>query len=151
MAKLLLTYLSGKKSTVIRNEKTDILAKLDVYAFFISHAFLTHSQCCFSWIELQMLLRCCLIRTTILRHILCLVYLCPYRFNGNSPLDNLLPDNCPPWHFPQDNYPPDSYPPDNCLWIIAPWTTAHRAIALREIPLRTITPRTFTSRTIAPE
>ena len=43
--------------------------------------FLTQPQCCltFSWIELQVLLRCCLIYITIiiLRHILYLVYLCP--------------------------------------------------------------------------
>ena len=43
--------------------------------------FSTQSQCCltFSWIELQVLLWCCLIHITIiiLRHILYLVYLCP--------------------------------------------------------------------------
>ena len=42
--------------------------------------FSTQPQCCltFSWIELKMLLRCCLIHITfiILRHILYLVYLC---------------------------------------------------------------------------
>ena len=49
--------------------------------FFISNIFSTQPQCCltFSWIELQMLLRCCLIHITIiiLRHILYLVYLSP--------------------------------------------------------------------------
>ena len=42
--------------------------------------FSTQPQCCltFSWIELQVLLRCCLIHITIIipRHILYLVYLC---------------------------------------------------------------------------
>ena len=41
----------------------------------------TQPECCltFSWIKLQMLLRCCLIRTCIilLRHFLYLLYLCP--------------------------------------------------------------------------
>ena len=45
-------------------------------------AFFQLSQCCltFSWIELEMLLRCCLMYTTIfmLRHILYVVYLWPY-------------------------------------------------------------------------
>ena len=44
--------------------------------------FPTQPQCClnFSWIELHMLLRCCLIYITIIiqRHILYLVYLCPF-------------------------------------------------------------------------
>ena len=43
--------------------------------------FSTQCQCClkFLWIELQMLLRCCLIQISIiiLRHFLCLVYSCP--------------------------------------------------------------------------
>ena len=50
--------------------------------FFISNAFFsTQPQCCltFSWIELQMLFRCCLIHISIiiLRHFLYLPYLCP--------------------------------------------------------------------------
>ena len=49
--------------------------------FYKQHFFSTQTQYCltFSWIEFQMLLRCCLIDTvtTILRHILYLVYLCP--------------------------------------------------------------------------
>ena len=53
--------------------------------FFISNAFFS-TQCCLtlSWIELQMLLRYCLIHTTIiiLRHILHLVYLCPCLVQG---------------------------------------------------------------------
>ena len=52
------------------------------YMLFYKQCFFsTQPQCCliFSSIELQMLLRCCLIYTTIiiLRHILYLVYLCP--------------------------------------------------------------------------
>ena len=51
--------------------------------FFISNAFVsTQPQCCltFSWTDLQMLLRCCLIHIAliILTHILYLVYLCPF-------------------------------------------------------------------------
>ena len=54
----------------------------DIDAFFISKVFFsTQPQRCltFSWIEFQMLLRCCLIHITIiiLRHILYLFYLCP--------------------------------------------------------------------------
>ena len=50
--------------------------------FFISYAFFsTQPQCCltFSWIELQMLLRCCLVHIAImiLKHMLYLVYLYP--------------------------------------------------------------------------
>ena len=50
--------------------------------FFISNAFFViQPQCCltFSWIELQMLLRCCLIHKsiTIMRRFLYLLYLCP--------------------------------------------------------------------------
>ena len=49
--------------------------------FFINSVFSTPSQCCFtfSWIELQMLLRCCFIHITIIimRHISHIVYLCP--------------------------------------------------------------------------
>ena len=48
--------------------------------------FSTQPQCClmFSWIELQMLLWCCLIHITIiiLRYTLCLVYLCPCLHQG---------------------------------------------------------------------
>ena len=56
--------------------------KYQVRAFFYNQRyFSTQPQCCltFSWIELQMLLRCCLIHITIiiLRHILYSVYLCP--------------------------------------------------------------------------
>ena len=49
-------------------------------SYLIPHIFISQPQCCwnFSWIELQMLLRCCLIHITIiiLRHILYLVFLC---------------------------------------------------------------------------
>ena len=49
--------------------------------FYKQHFFSTQTQCCltFSWVELQMLLRCCLIdiSANILRHILYLVFLCP--------------------------------------------------------------------------
>ena len=46
-----------------------------VHTFFISNAI----KCCltFSWIELQMLLSCCLIPISILREFLYLLYLCP--------------------------------------------------------------------------
>ena len=48
--------------------------------FYNQRFFSTQPQCCltFPWIELQMLLRCCLIHITIiiLRHILHLVYFC---------------------------------------------------------------------------
>ena len=55
--------------------------RLQIQAFFISKAsFPTQPQCrlAFSWIELQMLLNCCLIPKIIfmLGHILYLVYLC---------------------------------------------------------------------------
>ena len=50
--------------------------------FYMQRFFSIWSQCCltFSWIELQLLRRCCLIPITIIimRHILYLVYLCPY-------------------------------------------------------------------------
>ena len=49
--------------------------------FYKQRVFSLQSQCCstFSWIELKILLRFCLIHVTItmLRHILYLVYLCP--------------------------------------------------------------------------
>ena len=49
-------------------------------SYLIPHIFISQPQSCwnFSWIELQMLLRCCLIHITIiiLRHILYLVFLC---------------------------------------------------------------------------
>ena len=49
--------------------------------FYKQCLFSTQPQCCltFSWIELQMLLRCCLIHISIiiLRHLLYLLYLCP--------------------------------------------------------------------------
>ena len=46
--------------------------------FYRQPFFSTQPQCCltFSWIELQMLLRCCL-TIIILRHILYILYLCP--------------------------------------------------------------------------
>ena len=51
------------------------------FFFYKQHFFSTQPQCCLtiSWIEPQMLLRCCLAYTIIimLRHILHLVYLCP--------------------------------------------------------------------------
>ena len=55
----------------------------DIHAFFYKqHVFSTHPQCCLtvSWIDLQMLLRCCLIHISIIiqGYILYLVYLCPF-------------------------------------------------------------------------
>ena len=53
----------------------------DLYLFRLQRFFSTQLRCClfFSWIELQMLLMCCLIRLSImkLRHYLCLLYLFP--------------------------------------------------------------------------
>ena len=50
--------------------------------FYKQHFFPNQPQCylTFSWIELEILLRCCLIRATIIipRHILYLVYLDPF-------------------------------------------------------------------------
>ena len=50
--------------------------------FHMQRFFSTQPQCCstFLWIELQMLLRCCLIHISIiiLRHFLYLLYLCPW-------------------------------------------------------------------------
>ena len=42
--------------------------KLAIHAFFYEYFFLTQPQCCltFSWIELQILRRCCLIHTSII-------------------------------------------------------------------------------------
>ena len=55
---------------------------LYIYIYIQATLFSTQPQCCliFSWIELEILLRCCLIYVLIiiLRHILYLVYLCPY-------------------------------------------------------------------------
>ena len=49
--------------------------------FYKQHFFTNQPQCCllFSWIELQVLLRCCLIHMSIImpRHFLNLLYLCP--------------------------------------------------------------------------
>ena len=61
------------------NETCEIKANTSFY-FYKQRYFSTQPQCCwtFSWNELQMLLRCCLIHLTIviLRHILYLAYLC---------------------------------------------------------------------------
>ena len=50
--------------------------------FYKQHYFSIQPQCCliFSWIKLQMSLRCCLINVSIfiLRHFLYFLYLCPY-------------------------------------------------------------------------
>ena len=58
-----------------------ITTVLDIHAFYKQHFFSAQPQCCltFSWIELQMLLRCCLVHIAVimLRHILYLVYLSP--------------------------------------------------------------------------
>ena len=78
-------YMLLKKSLLILKLKPSLnFAKesVRVSAFsYKQHFFSTHPQCwlIFSWTELQMLLRCCLILVTIviLRHILYLVYLCP--------------------------------------------------------------------------
>ena len=57
-------------------------SQFDYMLFYYKQRFFsTQPQCCliFSWIELQMLLRCCLIHISIiiLRHFLYLLYLCP--------------------------------------------------------------------------
>ena len=59
-----------------------VYSSLSNYTFFYKKRHIsTQLQCCltFSWIELQMLPRCCFIYITIikLRYILYLVYLCP--------------------------------------------------------------------------
>ena len=52
------------------------------HAFYKQHLFRSQPQCClaFSSIELQMLLRSCLIHTSIiiLRHFIFLLYFCPF-------------------------------------------------------------------------
>ena len=67
--------------TQIRSLSRATRPKKKYTLFFISNAFLTQPQCClsFPWIELQVLLRCCLIRISIiiLRHFLYLLYLWP--------------------------------------------------------------------------
>ena len=55
----------------------------EAQAFFHKQRYFSiQPQCCsiFSWIKLQMLLRCCLINVSIfiLRHFLYFLYLCPY-------------------------------------------------------------------------
>ena len=60
-----------------------------IHAFFSKQRFSSiQLQCCltFSWIELQMLLRCCLmhISTIILRHYLHLLYLCSCLDQGRN-------------------------------------------------------------------
>ena len=63
---------------VLLRDITDWLHNIFYKQYFF---FSTQPQCCLtiSWFELQMLLRCCLTHTSIirLRHILYLVYLCP--------------------------------------------------------------------------
>ena len=57
-----------------------LLKYLNYMVFYKEHFFLTPPQCCltFSWIELHMLLRCCLIHITIIMvgYVLHLIYLC---------------------------------------------------------------------------
>ena len=66
-----------------RNWLPEVLSRsLALHACFYKQRFFsTEPQCCltFSWIELQMFLRCCLIHISIiiLRHFLYLPYLCP--------------------------------------------------------------------------
>ena len=63
------------------HKKHSQMAASTITCFFISNVFFFNSACCltFSWIELQMLFRCCWIHITIiiLKHILHLVCLCP--------------------------------------------------------------------------
>ena len=78
--------------------------------FFISNAFF-QPQCCltFSWIELQMLLRCCLIRISIivLRHFWYSLYLCPCLDQGLfmsylcDPCDFIHPAQVSRWDVPR--------------------------------------------------
>ena len=65
---------------VLLQYKELVWLNIDIHAFFISNAFFsTQPQCCltFSWIELQMLLRYCLIRKSIItrKHIY-IYYIC---------------------------------------------------------------------------
>ena len=72
---------SHNRKLVIYVEKYGITPTSKYTLFYKQRFFSTQPQCCltFPWIELQMLLRCCLIHiTTItLEHILYLVYLSP--------------------------------------------------------------------------
>ena len=75
----------GKKFSFFKKKKKKLIAfcflKVHYTLFYKQHFFSTQPLFCliFSKIELQMLLRCCLIHKSIivLRHILCLVYSCP--------------------------------------------------------------------------
>ena len=63
------------------NVRIKSAGNFNIHAFFYKQRFFsTHPRCCltFSWIELQMLLKCCLIHLTIIirRHILYSEYLC---------------------------------------------------------------------------
>ena len=59
----------------------EVISAAHALIFYEQRFFATQPQCCltFSWIGLQMLLRCCLIHISviILRHFLYLLYLCP--------------------------------------------------------------------------
>ena len=71
-------YMRKPKYFFFLHEKSSVyIARF----FYKQRVFSLQSQCCstFSWIELKILLRFCLIHVTItmLRHILYLVYLCP--------------------------------------------------------------------------
>ena len=61
--------------------KKDAFAEINISFLYKERFFATQAQCCltFSWIKLQMLLRCCLIHIPIIvmRHILYLFYFCP--------------------------------------------------------------------------
>ena len=65
-----------------KTKKLQILKLSSIIRFFYGQRFFsTQPQCCltFSWIELQMLLRCCLAYISIIRvkHFLYVPYLCP--------------------------------------------------------------------------
>ena len=75
---------AGISRTVVKNILNTLNSLCYLRLFFISNAlFSTKPKCCMnwalSWIERQMLLRCCLIHITIITLwcILYLVYLCP--------------------------------------------------------------------------
>ena len=83
------TSFSRSKKCLIRKfweSEVKFSHEVKIHAFFISNICSTYPQCCltFSWIELQMLLWCCLIHLTIiiLAHILYLVHLPPYLVLG---------------------------------------------------------------------
>ena len=74
------------KAINIKKDYAFLIAVFPLFLFYKQLFFSTQPQCCltFSWIELKMLLRCCLTHVTVikLRQILYLGYLCSCRGLG---------------------------------------------------------------------